>query len=246
MPLQSRRSLPPGLLRRLRSLHPRDIGPLLSRGLRGRRETVGIYATDLENAKEFARFCHRDSTASGSSVEWTLLRKEDGYRLTEYCALLGSYGGVTQAQTEGFLDRGGEIFAAVSKGAVVGAVSMAFGAHPLWGFEADVLPAEGQVYFFNLYVAPEWRARSMPYVLRGKAMKHCRDKGYRWVMGAIYESNTASIRLGESMGARKFGLLTMSERFFLRRYRFSREHDIPGFSFALRLYRGGMVRYGSA
>lgn len=231
----------PGFWQRVRGLRARNAVPLAARALRGRRERIGIYALDLTDGGLDRALSGKIPAEVEPSLTLEALEEADAERIAEYAAVTRTYAGLTPERVRLFLAGGCSIILARCGGDLAASVSLTGGPYPLWGFEADLLFPGDHGYCFNIFVAPAWRGRGLGYIMTRQAVRRAGEAGWHWLVVAIHDRNTPSIRMSTNIGYRKCGTLWMREHFFVRRYGFERVAPPAGFSFGLRGYRGGEI-----
>lgn len=67
--------------------------------------------------------------------------------------------------------------------------------------------AEGEVVALGTYVVPTARHRGVSNEMRELALRHCREKGYKFVSGSVRSGNTAGVQSVTSSGGHIVGFL---------------------------------------
>jgi GNAT superfamily N-acetyltransferase len=67
--------------------------------------------------------------------------------------------------------------------------------------------AEGEVLGAGTYVAPQFRRQLVSVEMREFAKDYCREKGRKYVSGAVFGENVAGLRAAKRTGARVRGYL---------------------------------------
>jgi L-amino acid N-acyltransferase YncA len=103
------------------------------------------------------------------------------------------------------LHAGHACFGAVSAGRVVAVTWVAVGPVKVPYLEREIVPGTGELYLFDIYVAPDQRgARLAPRIFTAVA-EHYRARGYRQALCLIALYNRPSIRSHERIGFRRAG-----------------------------------------
>jgi GNAT superfamily N-acetyltransferase len=109
------------------------------------------------------------------------------------------------AELDRRLRAGHACFVAVSAGRVVAVTWVAVGPVKVPYLEREIVPGPGELYLFDIYVAPDQRgARLAPRIFATIAELH-RAQGYRRALCLIALYNRSSIRSHERLGFRRVG-----------------------------------------
>ena len=143
----------------------------------------------------------------------------------DFYSCIGDDGISAKFVNEKLLACGDCIVAASVSGTVAAAVFIARTRHPIKGISAELVFKEGQAYIAYVYVKKAFRSRSLGKTIVARAVQYCIEQGYHDCIMAIYPDNQLSLKIARKYGFEKFCVLSVAERFFVKKYQCDRENN---------------------
>ena len=177
-----------------------------------KNDVVDLYGLDFKNIVG-----EEESPSEYPDYSLVFLSKSDRTYFESYLHLRKDIG-LRRDALEKFLNDGVLIFLVLAGGDIIGASSLAFKRHPLGGFYADFVFPDNYVYWFNLYVVPNFRFKGIANLLCKEMIRYCLRNKYSYCFGAIYPWNTVIKKFDLNHGFIYLGSVEIVYQFFLRRY----------------------------
>lgn len=202
----------------------------LKKFFKKRKCEINIFILNLRDADQSILKQYQENRVEGLSFN-IVHKGDDAY--AGFYAQIGDDGISEKYVNEKLLPCGDAIVVASVAGTVAAAVFIAVDRHPIKGISADLVFSDGQAYIAYIYVKKAFRSKGLGRVIVGRAVQYCIENGYRECIMAIYADNTRSLNIAGKYGFSKVCVLSMTDQFFIKRYRCMKERTDEKFGIAV-------------